>query len=517
MARVLSLIFAACALSLAAQAQLVSTESITGSRIDCTNGKAAVYSCQGVDLMSLLSRGDYGHAARLNDVWGWTDPKTYREYVLAGRSNAVSFIDISDPLIPVYVGFLPNIYGESSTWRDMKVYRDHMYVVVDGRKYVWMQVFDLTELRSFGGTPIHFRPTTHYKGIKSAHNVVINEETGFAYLVGSRSSEDINCGPGLHMVDIRNPANPTYAGCFTDLATGRRGTGYTHDAQCVLYRGPDSEFYGREICFASNETALSIVDVTKKSSPRKLSSAEYPNAAYAHQGWLTEDHQYFIMNDEFDERNHINEFGGTRMLIWDVKELDDPLLHKEYFGPTHSVDHNLYVRNGYVFAANYTSGLRIIDVQDPGRPFEVAHFDTYPENDALTSHGAWSVYPFFKSGNIVVSSHPHGIFVLKATGLDLTLTPDSDLALPERFALSAAYPNPFNSMTNLSLSVPEAATVSVRAYDLMGRPVASVRSGYLVAGLHQLAFDATRLPSGTYIIRALGEGYISTQRVTLVK
>ena len=41
------------------------------------------------------------------------------------------------------------------------------------------------------------------------------------------------------MIDLRDPANPQFAGCFTDGETGRRGTGYSHDAQCVTYTGPD--------------------------------------------------------------------------------------------------------------------------------------------------------------------------------------------------------------------------------------------------------------------------------------
>lgn len=516
LAGTLHLLIAALLVPCAAQAQLASPASITGSRVTCSGGKAGAYSCRGIDLMSRLSEADYG-AVLANDVWGWTDPETGIEYVLAGRSDAVAFIDISDPVNPIYVGFLPSNNGESSWWRDMKVHRDHMFVVVDGAGSNGMQVFDLTELRRYEGTPIHFSQTARYEGIGQAHNVAINEETGFAYIVGARRAP-LGCGPGLHIVDISSPRTPTYAGCFNDPATGYGGSGYTHDTQCVIYRGPDSEYYGRELCFGSNETGLSIADVTDKTSPRKLGSAEHPNASYAHQGWLTEGHEYFIMNDELDERSHldnVDRFLGTRMLIWDVKELDDPILYREYFGPTQTIDHNLYVRNDIVFAANYTSGLRMIDVRDPWQPKEIAFFDTHPEDDERSFSGAWTAYPFFASGNIVVSSHPHGIFVLSPTGL-ATAT-ESDVALPEAFTLSAAYPNPFNPTTYLTLSLPEAAIVSVEAFDLMGRKVANVHSGPLTAGRHEFTFDASNLPSGSYLIRALGEGHFASQRVTLVK
>ena len=47
----------------------------------------------------------------------------------------------------------------------------------------------------------------------------------------------------------------------------------------------------------------------------------YPNFAYTHQGWLTEDHRYLFVNDEQDEGDEAK----TRTLIFDVQELDDPV------------------------------------------------------------------------------------------------------------------------------------------------------------------------------------------------
>ena len=91
--------------------------------------------------------------------------------------------------------------------------------------------------------------TAHYDRMASAHNIVINEETGTAYTVGNGMGGE-TCGGGLHMIDIRNPTNPTFAGCCADPTTGRQGTGYSHDAQCVIYRGPDEDHQEKEIRFA---------------------------------------------------------------------------------------------------------------------------------------------------------------------------------------------------------------------------------------------------------------------------
>ena len=300
---------------------------------------------------------------RLNDVWGWTDSETGREYALVGRMDATVFVDVSDPHNPVYLGELPKTEGSpGASWRDVKVYENHAYIVADGSGAHGMQVFDLTQLRDVANPPVLFSETSHYDEVASVHNIAINEETGFGYALGVNGGGR-TCGAGLHMIDLRDPANPTFAGCFAHPQTGRAGTGYTHDAQCVIYRGPDVEHQGREICFNANETAISIADVTDKEDPRPLSAASYPNVGYAHQGWLTEDQRYFYSNDELDEVNGLVE--NTRTLIWDVTDLDDPVLVKEHFAETSSTDHNLYVRGRYMYQTNNTAGLRILDVGDP--------------------------------------------------------------------------------------------------------------------------------------------------------
>ena len=219
------------------------------------------------------------------------------------------------------------------------------------------------------------------------------------------------------MIDVREPTNPTFAGCFADTETGRRGTGYSHDAQCVIYRGPDEEHQGSEICFGSNETALSIADVTDKSNPVALSRISYPRPGYTHQGWITEDHRYFFMGDESDEINVNREgtpFPGTRTMIYDIQDLDDPILTKEFFGTTAASDHNLYIRGDLMFQSNYLAGLRIIDVSDPENPIEIGYFDTVPFSENTPSmSGSWSNYPFFPSGIVIVNSGSEGLFMVR--------------------------------------------------------------------------------------------------------
>ncbi|MEL6703106.1 MAG: choice-of-anchor B family protein [Bacteroidota bacterium] len=394
-------------------------QAVTGERMGCQTGEAAGFDCAGMELMSYLPIGEIGgeRGVRLNDIWGWTDPTTDREYALVGRVDGTSFVDVTNPMAPVYLGDLPKTEGSpGATWRDIKVYQDHAFIVADASQHHGMQVFDLTRLRDFDGTPATFEPDAWYGNIYSAHNIVINEDTGFAYVVGARSGGE-TCGGGLHMVNIQDPLNPTFAGCFADTSTGRRGTGYSHDAQCVVYNGPDEDYVGREICLGSNETALSIADVTDKENPKAIAAQSYPNVAYAHQGWLTEDHRYFYLNDEIDELS--GTIDRTRTLIWDLTDLDDPQLVREFMHDIPASDHNLYVRGTTMYQSNYAAGLRVFDVADPENPVEVGYFDTNPfgTNDAGFS-GSWSNFPYFPSGTVVVSSIGEGLFVLKESGVD---------------------------------------------------------------------------------------------------
>ena len=388
----------------------------------CENGFASGHPCRGVDLVSGLRPHEIGvsDGALLSDLWGWTDPVTGTEWVLVGHEGGTSFVSLADPERPLYAGVLPLTAGAlPSYWRDIKVYRDHAYIVADGTKRHGMQVFDLTRLREVDSPPRTFEADAVYDRIYSAHNIAINSETGFAYSVGGEGGGD-TCGGGLHMIDVRDPKNPAFAGCFTDPVTGLGGTGYTHDATCVLYRGPDAEHRGKEICFGSNESALSIADVSDKSRPLALAAVSHPTIVYAHQGWLDDAHEYFYMNDEQDELagEEIRRSDGTLTLVWDVKDLDDPVVVREFIGTTRATDHNLYIVGDLMYQSNYAAGLRVVSIADRENPVEVAFFDLDPEigDEPGTDTGSWSNYPFMASGIIAATSMESGVFFVRLSG-----------------------------------------------------------------------------------------------------
>jgi choice-of-anchor B domain-containing protein len=338
-----------------------------------------------------------------NDVWGWVDTQEAREYALMGLTDGTAFVDLTDPEDPVFLGKLPT-QTVPSPWRDIKVYADHAFVVADGAGAHGMQVFDLKRLRGVTA-PQEFVPDAVYGDFNNAHNLSINEATGFAYVVGTNT-----CAEGLHIVNINDPLNPVFANCHDFIDT--------HDTQCVSYVGPDIDYQGDEICFSSSNfdfadgARLEIAQVTGQ-LPTTLSTVPYPDSGFAHQGWLTEDHRFFLLGDETDELNLV---APTRTHVFDVTNLDAPQYVFTYEATTTAIDHNMYVVGNRVYQANYTSGLRVLEFGDlgNGEMSEIAFFDTFPDNDNAEFDGAWSVYPFLPSGNIIVSDITNGMFVLTA-------------------------------------------------------------------------------------------------------
>jgi len=276
-----------------------------------------------------------------------------------------------------------------------------------------MQIFDLNLLLT--ATPnTQFTATAHFNQFGKAHNIFINEDTGYAYVVGSTTGI-IDCNEGIHVINLESETVPLFAGCYGDR-------GYTHDIQCVVYDGPDSTYSDREICFASNEDKLDIIDVTNKSEIELLSSFSYHGSFYVHQGWLTEDRKYFLIDDELDE--YVTADNHFTMIV-DVSKLDDPVLVEKFEGASPAVDHNQYILGDFTYQANYRAGLEILKLSDleNGKLERIGFFDTYVKDNANEFNGAWSNYPYLPSGVVLLSDIEQGLFIVRP---DLTAAPLTD-------------------------------------------------------------------------------------------
>jgi choice-of-anchor B domain-containing protein len=374
-------------------------------------------------------------ASFLSDIWGWTSEG--EEYAIVGTSSGVAFVRITDPVNPEFLGLVPTTDTTTTRnfWWDIKTYENYAYWVTEVNG-AGVAIFDLNRLKVMGpvSADTTLKADERYQGggYIRAHNISINEATGFAYLTGASKDPAVDSGftdDGVIILDLKLDLNGD-GGPLAPVEVGQILNIDSHDAQIVSYRGPDVEHEGREIAVIFNGTDLEvgIYDVTDKGGIETLSVTTYAGASFTHQGWLTEDQRYMLMGDEEDELFGVSDPKNpdlpktTRTYIWDLYDLDNPKMTGTFDSPEASIDHNLFVMGNRVYQANYTAGIRVLAIDIDGDGVlslsEVAHMDTEPR--LPTNHmnhninifvGPWGVYPFFDSGKIIASDGLNGLII----------------------------------------------------------------------------------------------------------
>lgn len=350
-------------------------------------GQRETFDASGVQLGSWIPLNGFpGGNTSGNDCWGYVSPSG-REYAIVGLEKGFGFVEVTDPTNAQVVGY---IAGATSLWHDVKVHGHYAYGVSEGG--LGIQVMDMSQIDNGIVTLVQNKMQA---GHTTTHNIAVNSATGYLYLVGANIANG-----GLVAVSTADPANPTIVGSWS--------TRYVHDAQVVSYTsGP---LAGREIAYCFNGGAgIEVIDVTNKASMVRLGGTSYPGVSYCHQGWMSEDGMYLYMDDELDEGNTVS---VTTTRVFSLANPSSPTLAGTFTSGKAAIDHNLYVKGNRIYEANYRSGLRIFDRTNPVAPVEVAYFDSYPGSDSASFNGAWSVYPFFPSGTILVSDIERGLFVL---------------------------------------------------------------------------------------------------------
>jgi choice-of-anchor B domain-containing protein len=332
----------------------------------------------------------------------------------------------------VYLGRLPQwTAAQPSLWREIKGYKNYVVIGSEATNH-GVQIFDMSLLLDVDpAAPKTFSNEDDLTGwfgelpVGRSHNVVVNEEKNYAVAVGAQPRNS-SCASGLIFIDLTDPSAPYSPGCAS-------GDGYVHDAQCLVYRGPDEAYSERDICYGYNEDTLTIFDVTDKNATNIISRTTYEGASYTHQGWVldTEWQQYLVLDDEYDEYDSTGEgaAGFPVTYFWDISSLEAPKLSGIYRSDTRGIDHNQFISGGFAYQSNYGTGLRVLDIssiaEDPTAASvkEVAFFDIFPEDDdaedggVIDFEGTWSHYPFFKSGFILVNTIERGAFVVKRTDI----------------------------------------------------------------------------------------------------
>jgi choice-of-anchor B domain-containing protein len=380
----------------------LSTAQLAGQG-KCISGLVnETWPCHQVEMLAHVPNVMTGGVAA-NDLWGWTDPVDGREYVLLGKRDGTWMIDITQPSVPRVVGHVSTLGLANSLWRDIKVVGNFMLVVsevINSR----LQVFDLTRLRDHTspGPAITFSTDTMLLGFSKAHNLATAPDVPMAYVCGA------NGLGGLLAYDFSDAEAPVIAGSWDEA--------YVHDAHVVRYHGPDSSHQQSLIAALSCAADFKLVDLTDPQDIEVISSATHQPHGYIHQGWFSPDHRYFFLGDETDETGGLVD--QTTTYVWDVTDLENPILVDAVGLGTEGTDHNMYARGDFLCQSNYNDGFRM-QVFDPesGGPLleEKAFFDTQPASADPGFSGTWSNYPYFDSGTIAVSDQSEGLFLVRTT------------------------------------------------------------------------------------------------------
>lgn len=402
----------------------------------CVDGTAVVeegnpletFLCKNMDLHDFKSHADLGSTeGEGSSSWGWVS-KTGREFAAIGQFDGTAFAEISKEGKLVYLGRLP-AQSVGSQWREIRVLGDYCIIGSEAVGHN-VQIFDMKKLLTLDPeSPTTFSTTDDLTGLFSenipigrVHNIVVNNQLNYAVAVGAQPRTDV-CASGLIFIDMSDPSNPTSPGCASS-------DGYVHDAECVVYSGPDKRYTGRDICYGYNEDSVTIYDVTDKSGLNAssiISRTAYEGVAYTHQGAVLDlnNQEYLLIDDELDEVNEIEPAadGFAVTYIMDIRDLENPVVTGHYKQPVRSIDHNQYVFGDYVYQSNYGAGIRVLDISSIPKDntgagvHETAFFDIYPEDDAeggiVEFVGTWSHYAGYPSGHILVNTIERGAFIVK--------------------------------------------------------------------------------------------------------
>ncbi len=405
--------------------------------------------------MTFLGNLDY--TPDLSDVWGYVDSNG-REYAIVGIENAVSIVDVTNPTNPVELHRIP---GVTTIWRDMMTYGNYAYVTNEGGN--GLLIIDLSGLP---GTVNSVNRSPN--GLVTAHDIFI-DENGIAYVVGGNGNNR-----GALMLDLNvDPWNPPVVGNYS--------TRYVHDAFAR-----NDTLWTAEI----NDGIFSVIDVSDKSNPIVMAT-QATTGATTHNLWVSDDGNYLFTTDEIS---------GANIDAYDVSNLANiQLLGVFQSSPGQNViPHNVFLKGDFGIISYYRDGVVIFDATQPGNMIEVGNYDTSPlSGDGF--NGAWGVYPYLPSGNILASDIEDGLFVLGANyvkGCYLTgLVTDS--------------------VTNSAIS---AATVTIQQTNTLRTSSGSGRynSGVADSGLYTITFTKAGYISKVVNNVLLRNGITTTLNAKLV-
>ena len=361
-----------------------------------------------------------------NECWGVVINN--HEIAIIGSTAGTHFFDVTDPINSTEVAFVAGAYtGAGVIHRDYHDYKGYLYIVCDEGNTSTLQIVDMSNLPTSVNTVYDSNIL-----FTKAHNIFIDTATAKLYACASNTAMDI--------YSLIDPVNPTLLYSYIDV-------GHVHDA----YVRNDTAYLN---CGYDGFRIVDFhyLDLPWGMGPTELASfTSYPDAGYNHSGWLSDDGTIYAMQDE----NH-----GYDVKILDVSDFNNISVLSTFNSgvDSQSMAHNGIIKNNLLYLAYYHDGLRVFDISDPFNPIQTWFYDTYGPNNHSSYKGAWGVYPYLPSNNIIVSDMQSGLFILDC---------NSPSKIEETLFDNHIFPNPIQ---NQFIIDSEGAT-SFQLFNTLGKKV----------------------------------------------
>ena len=306
-----------------------------------------------------------------------------REYAAIGASNGTAIYNVTDPYAIYRVAYIP---GPNSLWREMKSYRNWLYIVTEGfGTGTGLQIVRMTNPEA----PLLAR--TYTTNFVTAHTVSIDTARALLICNGTRNTQ--GAATGMRILSIASPENPVELGWWPGGAIPVPSDLYVHD--CVPV--------GNRIYAASINAGIQrVLDFTNPAAVIEIKEWTYPGA-FTHNCWPDASGQWLYVTDEIN---------GEPLKIFDISNVMSPLEVNGITSNPQAIVHNAHVKGNELYLSNYTEGIRILDLSDPVHPAEFGWADSYPGPSGGYG-GVWEVCPFFPSGTVIASDMQTGLYVYR--------------------------------------------------------------------------------------------------------
>jgi len=335
------------------------------------------YGSTDINLKRLSQTDEY---SQYNDIWGFVG-KDGIEYAILGTTTGTAIYSLKDPKNPKRDTFIP---GNASIWRDMKSFKNYVYVTADqgNQGVLIINMAEAPNKITFKYSRLPAPTSVNPGNVGNCHNLWIDEK-GFMYLSG--------CSPqsgGVIIYDLNaNPDEPTFVGAADPV--------YSHDN----YVRNDT-LYSAEI-YAGN---FSVYHIKDKKNIVKLAS-QPTTTRFTHNVWLSDDHKYLFTTDEKPQGKVDAYSVGNPSDIKLLHSFRPPVLLNQ-----NSLPHNThYIKNAkgsFIVTSWYDEGVSVADVSDPSNMVEIGIGRT-----TKGGNGCWGAYPYLPSGLILASDMDNGLFV----------------------------------------------------------------------------------------------------------